>query len=31
VVHIPAGTTHQLLIAPGHEFLYFVVKVKEHD
>ena len=31
VVHIPAGTTHQLLIAPGHEFLYFVIKVKEHD
>jgi mannose-6-phosphate isomerase-like protein (cupin superfamily) len=31
VVHIPAGTPHQLLIAPGQEFLYFVVKVKEQD
>ena len=31
VVHIPAGTTHQLLVAPGDEFLYFVVKIKEHD
>jgi mannose-6-phosphate isomerase-like protein (cupin superfamily) len=31
VVHIPAGTPHQLLITQGHEFLYFVIKVKEHD
>ena len=31
VVHIPAGTPHQLLISPGHDFLYFVVKVKEHE
>jgi len=31
VVHIPAGTPHQLLISPGDEFLYLVIKVKEHD
>lgn len=31
VVHIPAGTPHQLLVAKGDEFLYFVIKVKEHD
>jgi mannose-6-phosphate isomerase-like protein (cupin superfamily) len=31
VVHIPAGTPHQLLVPAGHEFLYFVIKVKEHD
>ena len=31
VVHIPAGTPHQLLIAKGDELLYFVVKVKEHE
>ena len=31
VVHIPAGTPHQLLITPGDDFLYFVIKVKEHD
>lgn len=30
VVHIPAGTPHQLLIAKGDELLYFVVKVKEN-
>ncbi|MGA7712041.1 MAG: cupin domain-containing protein [Rhizomicrobium sp.] len=30
VVHIPAGTPHQILVAPGDELLYFVVKVKEH-
>jgi mannose-6-phosphate isomerase-like protein (cupin superfamily) len=31
VVNIPAGTPHQLLVAAGDEFLYFVVKVKESD
>jgi mannose-6-phosphate isomerase-like protein (cupin superfamily) len=31
VVHIPAGTPHQLLISPGEDFVYFVIKVKEHD
>jgi mannose-6-phosphate isomerase-like protein (cupin superfamily) len=31
VVHIPAGTPHQLLIAPGDELLYFVIKIKERD
>lgn len=30
VVHIPAGTPHQLLVAKGDEVLYFVVKVQEH-
>jgi mannose-6-phosphate isomerase-like protein (cupin superfamily) len=29
IVNIPAGTPHQLLVAPGDEFLYFVIKVKE--
>ena len=29
VVHIPAGTPHQLKIAKGSELLYFVVKIKE--
>jgi mannose-6-phosphate isomerase-like protein (cupin superfamily) len=28
-VHIPAGVSHQLLVADGDTFLYFVVKVKE--
>ncbi len=28
-VHIPAGVAHQLLIANGESFIYFVVKVKE--
>jgi mannose-6-phosphate isomerase-like protein (cupin superfamily) len=27
VVHIPAKVAHQLLIAPGRKFTYFVVKV----
>jgi mannose-6-phosphate isomerase-like protein (cupin superfamily) len=27
VVHIPAKTAHQLLVAPGKEFTYFVIKV----
>jgi mannose-6-phosphate isomerase-like protein (cupin superfamily) len=29
VVHIPAGTPHQLIIAPGTVFISIVVKVKE--
>jgi len=29
VVHVPAGTPHQLLIPPGTTFSAFVVKVKE--
>lgn len=29
IVHIPAGTPHQMLVAPGDEVLYFVVKIKE--
>lgn len=31
VIHIPAGTPHQMLVSKGNEVLYFVVKVKEHD
>jgi len=31
VINIPAGTPHQMLIAPGEVFVYFVVKVKERD
>jgi mannose-6-phosphate isomerase-like protein (cupin superfamily) len=31
VVHIPPGTPHQLLIAKGNTFLYFVIKVKEKE
>lgn len=31
VVHIPAGTPHQLLVSSGEDFLYFVVKVQEHE
>jgi mannose-6-phosphate isomerase-like protein (cupin superfamily) len=31
IVHIPAGTPHQLLIAPGEELLYYVIKIKERD
>lgn len=31
MVHIPAGTPHQLRIADGDEFLYFVIKVKESN
>jgi mannose-6-phosphate isomerase-like protein (cupin superfamily) len=27
IVHIPAKVPHQLLVAPGKEFTYFVVKV----
>jgi mannose-6-phosphate isomerase-like protein (cupin superfamily) len=29
IVHIPAGTPHQLIIAPGDTFSTIVVKVKE--
>ena len=29
IVHIPAGTPHQLIIAPGTSFSSIVVKVKE--
>jgi mannose-6-phosphate isomerase-like protein (cupin superfamily) len=31
IVNIPVGTPHQLLIAPGDTFLYFIVKVKETE
>lgn len=27
-VHIPAGTPHQMLVAPGGEVVYFVTKIK---
>jgi mannose-6-phosphate isomerase-like protein (cupin superfamily) len=27
IVHIPAGMPHQLLLAPGMKFTYFVIKV----
>ena len=27
IVHIPAKTPHQLLVAPGKEFTYFIIKV----
>jgi quercetin dioxygenase-like cupin family protein len=29
VVHIPANTPHQLLVEPGTQFTYFVVKVNQ--
>jgi quercetin dioxygenase-like cupin family protein len=29
IVHIPAGTPHQLIIAPGDTFSTIVVKVRE--
>ena len=29
-VHIPAGVPHQLLIANGEEFVYYVIKVQEN-
>ena len=29
IVHIPAGVPHQLLVAEGKQFTYFVMKVKE--
>jgi uncharacterized RmlC-like cupin family protein len=29
IVHIPAGTPHQLIIAPGDTFSAIVVKVRE--
>jgi mannose-6-phosphate isomerase-like protein (cupin superfamily) len=28
VVHIPANTPHQMLLEPGHQVTYFVVKVE---
>jgi mannose-6-phosphate isomerase-like protein (cupin superfamily) len=28
VVHIPAKTPHQLLLAPGQQFTYFVIKIQ---
>ncbi len=31
VVHIPAGTPHQLKLPRGGQLLYFVVKIKEHE
>lgn len=31
VVHIPPGTPHQLLIAKGSSFTYFVIKVRERE
>ncbi len=30
VVHIPAGTPHQLLVPKGHQLLYFVIKIREN-
>lgn len=30
-VHIPAGTPHQMLVAPGGTVTYFVVKVQESE
>jgi mannose-6-phosphate isomerase-like protein (cupin superfamily) len=29
LVHIPAGVPHQLLLPPGGELVYFVVKIRE--
>jgi mannose-6-phosphate isomerase-like protein (cupin superfamily) len=29
IVHIPAGTPHQLILAPGSEYSSIVIKVKE--
>jgi mannose-6-phosphate isomerase-like protein (cupin superfamily) len=29
IVHIPANVPHQLLLAPGNSFTYFVIKVQE--
>lgn len=31
VVHIPAGTPHQMLLPPGGTVTYFVVKIQEKD
>ena len=31
VVHIPAGTPHQMLVAAGNTVTYFVVKVQENQ
>lgn len=29
VVHLPAGTPHQMLLDPGNRVVYFVIKVKD--
>jgi quercetin dioxygenase-like cupin family protein len=29
VVHIPARTPHQLRLEPGHQFAYYVLKIRE--
>jgi mannose-6-phosphate isomerase-like protein (cupin superfamily) len=29
VVHISAGVPHQILVSPGHELIYFVMKIKK--
>ena len=29
IIHIPAGTPHQLLVEKGKPFTYFVIKVKD--
>jgi mannose-6-phosphate isomerase-like protein (cupin superfamily) len=31
VVHIPAATPHQMLVAPGETVTYFVVKIQESE
>lgn len=31
VVHIPAGTPHQMLVADGESVTYFVVKIQENQ
>jgi len=31
VIHIPAGTPHQMLLAEGQTVTYFVVKVQENE
>ena len=31
VVHIPAGTPHQMLLKDGETVTYFVVKVQEKE
>ena len=29
IIHLPAGTPHQLLVEEGKPIVYFVIKVKE--
>jgi quercetin dioxygenase-like cupin family protein len=29
VVHVPAGVTHQMLLAEGESVTYFVIKIQE--